>query len=117
MKWVFFLIRFIGIFMVILLMKQTFIAKAESGRSFETDGSLGFYGTYESEIEPQPGPPNGGKQVASDEVSQKIAKGKLPKMGELVIRNWSWLVITLLGIVLFERQRTYRQKLKSEINH
>lgn len=117
MKKVFFLIRSIGIFMIILLMNQTFVAQAESAQSVETGGSLSFYGTYESEIEPQPGPPNGSKPVVPNEVNKKPIQGKLPKMGELITQNWIWLIIALLVIVLFERHRTYRKHLRVEMNH
>lgn len=117
MNWVFFLIRFIGIFMIILLMNQIVIAKAESVHSVETGGSLGFYGTYESEIEPHPGPPNGSNPAVSNEVRPNPIKGNLPKMGELITRNWIWFILTLLGIVLLERYRTHRKHVRAEINH
>ncbi|AOA02972.1 MULTISPECIES: hypothetical protein [Lactobacillales] len=117
MKKVFFLIRSIGIFMIIFLMNQTFVVEAESVQSVETGGSLSFYGTYESEIEPQPGPPNGSKPVVPNEVNKKPIQGKLPKMGELITQNWIWLIIVLLVIVLFERHRTYRKHLRVEMNH
>ncbi|PLS37158.1 hypothetical protein CYV26_00095 [Carnobacterium maltaromaticum] len=63
MKWVLFLIQFIGIFMTILLINGSKTVHAEVIRSVETEGIVGFHGKYESESEPKPEPP-GGTEVA-----------------------------------------------------
>lgn len=117
MKVFFFLVRSVGIVSVLFFINLTFIAEAESVQSIETESSLSFYGIYESEIEPKPGPPDGSKPVELDEAKKKTIQGKLPQMGELVTQNLIWLIIALLGIILFERHRIYRKQLRAEINH
>ena len=110
MKWVFFLIRFIGIFMIILATNSALVAKADSVHLNETEGSVGFCGIYESESEPKPEPPNGEtpKPTIPKEIDQGHNKGLLPQMGQIFSLKWIWLGISLIALILIRWKKKQR---------
>lgn len=117
MKWVLFLIQFIGIFMAILLINGSKTVHAEAIRSVETEGIVGFHGKYESESEPQPKPPGGSEVVPNGEVNHKKSEGNFPQLGELLAHKWIFIVLTLLLFTLYKRNNIYQKQLKMELTH
>lgn len=114
MRWSFFLIHFIGISLIMLWATKPFVADAESVRSIETEGSIGFYGTYESEIEPKPEPPSGvSKPEIPTEMGQGLANGRLPQTGQLIALKWVWIGISLilLALISWEKKQENSNKI------
>lgn len=116
MKWIFFLIQFIGIFMIILLMDKSSV-QAEMNSSYETKGSIGFYGIYESEMEPKPVPPSGQNPIYPSEVNDTPSDSKFPKTGQLLNRQWFWLGIIVLLVALYLRKMNYRGLNRIKLSH
>lgn len=119
MKKVFFLVKFLGTLVLILSLNSVVEVQAESVRSVETGGSIGFSGTYIPEIEPQPEPPNGLEPVNPGGVSPKPNEGKLPQMGQILVQQWFWIGILLLLLlfVFIERKRNHRKQRVQTINY
>ena len=109
-KWFFFLIQVTGIILLFLWLDSSFVAKAESVSSIKTEGSIGFYGSYESESEPKPEPPNGEtpKPTIPKEIDQGHNKGLLPEMGQIFSLKWIWLGISLIALILIRWKKKQR---------
>lgn len=104
-KWFFFLIQVTGIIMLFLWLDSSFVVKAESVSSISTEGSIGFYGTYESESEPQPGLPDGVESTPPNEGINKPDSGKLPQLGSILSSYWLRIGLLLLVILLLKRKQ------------
>lgn len=104
-KWFFFLIQVTGIVMLFLWLDSSFVVKAESVSSIKTEGSVGFYGTYESESKPQPGPPDGEKPIPPSEGISQPGSGKLPQLGSILSNYWFRIGLLLLSILLLKRKQ------------
>ena len=110
MKRVLFLVKFIGTLALILLLNSAVVVQAESARSVETGGSIGFSGTYIPEIEPQPEPPSGLEPVNPGKVNPKPERGRLPQMGQLLKQRWFWIGVLLVLLILIERKMYNRRQ-------
>lgn len=106
LKWFFFLIQVTGLFILFSWLDFSFVAKAESVSSVGTEGSIGFYGTYESESEPQPGPPDGIDSTLPNESTNKPGSGKLPQLGSIFANYWIWIGFIMMGVFLLRRRQT-----------
>lgn len=117
MKWILFLIQFIGIFMIILLINESSSVHAETIRAVETEGIVGFHGKYESESEPKPEPPSGPGTAPVSEMNHKKSEGRLPQMGEILTYKWILIGLSLTLIMLYRRNKVYQKQLKLELAH
>lgn len=104
-KWLFFLIQVTGIIVLFLWLDSSFVAKAESVSPIGTEGSIGFYGTYESESEPQPGLPDGVESIPPNEGISQPGSGKLPQLGSILSNYWFRIGLLLLAILLLKRKQ------------
>lgn len=104
-KWFFFLIQVTGVIVLLLWFDSSFVAKAESVSSIRTEGSIGFYGTYEAESKPQPSPPDGVESIPSNEGINKPDIGKLPQLGSILSNYWLRIGLLLLAIYLLKRKQ------------
>lgn len=107
-KWLFFLISIAGI-SISSWLGSSAVVRAESIPSLETKGSIGFYGTYESENKPQPVPPDGVSPTPPNLPScgNIPQEGSIfPQLGQLMTYNWIWISFLLLGVFLFRRKQT-----------
>lgn len=117
-KRIYLLIGIVGVCIASSFINQVTIVDAESTLSTKTEGTVGFYGTYQSEIEPQPGPPNGLNPISPSEGSPKpiTNKGKLPQMGQLFSDYGVWfgIISLLLALMIWEKSR--KEKI-TEVNY
>lgn len=106
LKKVYFLIGLIGVGILFLLCNEV---QAEPVSRVETDGTIQFYGTYESELEPNPHPPGGSETIPPEEGTQKPGKpgGELPQAGQLLTQHWFWLGMSLLllAVIIWKKKK------------
>lgn len=113
-KRIYLLVRILGVFIVSSFITRANTVDAEATFSTKTEGTVGFYGTYQSEIEPQPDPPNGLNPIHPIEGSPKpiTDKGKLPQMGQLFSSYEVWFGIVCLLLALMSLEKRQKEKSK-----
>ncbi|WP_208559716.1 LPXTG cell wall anchor domain-containing protein [Marinilactibacillus kalidii] len=75
-------------------------------RTIETEGSIGFTGTYVSENLPNPKPPTGPISLPPSSKPAEKPSGKLPQTSFGAHQYWIWLgwILVILSIrILFKR--------------
>lgn len=105
-KKAYFLIGLTGLSLIFLLGNDV---QAESVRKVETDGTVQFYGKYDSELEPEPHPPGGSEPIPPTEGIQKPRKpgGLFPQTGHFLVQYWFWLgtSILLLAVIIWRKKK------------
>jgi|GEM_PF-2028398 len=89
---------------------NSILAEATSFQSTQSKASIGFYGQYISEMEPDPAPSDYSRPVGekTDIVIQPLPEaGSLPRLNQLGLQKWRWigLILTLIACYQIHSQQ------------
>lgn len=98
----FYLVSYIGMIIFSLTITNSSIINAQSNNLVKTEGTVGFYGKYESEIEPNPNPPNGVDITTPENLSVESNLKTFPKLNQILQKKWLARIVLILFIIIIK---------------
>lgn len=98
----FYLVLFVGIVIFSLVKTNSSIIHAQSSSLVKTEGTVGFYGKYESETEPNPNPPNGVDVTTPEKISVESNLKTFPKLNQILQKKWLGGIVLILFIIIIK---------------
>ena len=97
----------LGCVVLLLVLQPLIQVKGSQVHSVETDGSIGFTGTYEPIGTPDPKPP---EQIVKPPLTETNPGGSLPQTNT-VTQSWLlWVGLNLVGFVVYQRNKNKQHK-------
>lgn len=97
----------LGCMMVLFVLQFPIKGEGTQVHSVETEGSIGFTGTYEPIGTPDPKPP---EQIVKPPITETNPGGSLPQTNTIAHSWLLWLGLTLVGFVLYKRNKNKQHR-------